>query len=170
LGALIDFQAGGQFFSRSKMLAVKTGQDPITAAINERGANVRDPLEDGGGVRVTGVNSETGEQVDTYVNARSYFRNVLGNHVYKELLYAASYVKLREVMLGYTFSENVLENWPINSFGISLIARNPLIIWQEAPKGIDPSEISTGSHSISWYESGQLVSVRSYGINLNITF
>src|SRR5690606_9280652 len=124
------FQVGGQFFSRSKMLAVKTGQDPMTAAINERGVNVRDPLEDGGGVRVIGVNAETGESVDTYVNARSYFRNVLGTHVYEEWLYDASYVKLREVRFGYNFSESLLENWPLDTFGVSLIARNPLMIWQ----------------------------------------
>jgi TonB-linked SusC/RagA family outer membrane protein len=170
LAAMIDFQGGGQFFSRSKMLAVRTGQDPITVAINDRGFSVRDPLDAGGGVRVVGVNANTGEPVDTYVNARSYYRNEIGRRVYEEWLFDASYVKLREVRLGYNFSESLLETWPINTFGIALIARNPLMIWQKAPEGIDPSEISTGGQSISWYESGQLVSVRSLGINLNITF
>ncbi|NJW55246.1 SusC/RagA family TonB-linked outer membrane protein, partial [Salinimicrobium sp. CDJ15-91] len=30
LSGMIEFQGGGQFFSRSKMLAVRTGQDPLT--------------------------------------------------------------------------------------------------------------------------------------------
>ena len=170
LGAMIDFQGGGQFFSRSKMLAVRTGQDPITVAINDRGSSVRDPLDQGGGVRVIGVSAATGENVDTYVNARSYYRDVVGRRIYEEWLYDASYVKLREVRLGYNFGESILSKTPFKTAGIALIARNPLMIWQNAPKGIDPSEISTGSQSISWYESGQLVSVRSYGVNLNITF
>ena len=152
------------------MLAVRTGQDPITVAINDRGSNVRDPLAEGGGVRVIGVSAATGENVDTYVDARSYYRNVVGRRIYEEWLYDASYVKLREVRLGYNFGENILSRTPFKTAGLALIARNPLMIWQNAPKGIDPSEISTGSQSISWYESGQLVSVRSYGLNLNITF
>lgn len=170
LAAMIDFQVGGQFFSRSKMLAVRTGQDPVTVAINDRGASVRDPLEEDGGVLVEGISAETGEQVSAYVNARSYYRNVVGRQIYEEWLFDASYVKLREVRLGYNVGPNLMERLPFENVNIAFIARNPFMIWQEAPKGIDPSEISTGSQSISWFESGQLVSVRSYGINLNITF
>lgn len=170
LAAMIDFQGGGQFFSRSKMLAVRTGQDPLTVATNDNGMNVRDPLEDGGGVKVTGVSAETGEDVTAYVDARSYYRNVVGRRIYEEWLYDASYIKLSEVRLGYTFGEKIMQKLPFKSIDLALIARNPAMIWQEAPEGIDPSAISTGSQSISWYESGQLVSVRSYGLNLNITF
>ncbi|MFZ0490516.1 MAG: hypothetical protein WAM00_09740, partial [Salegentibacter sp.] len=82
----------------------------------------------------------------------------------------ASYIKLREVRLGYTFGKDLIANLPFEAINLALIARNPAMIWQEAPDGIDPSEISRGSQSISWYESGQLPSVRSYGVNLNITF
>jgi hypothetical protein len=35
---------------------------------------------------------------------------------------------------------------------------------------LDPSELSTGSQSIGWYESGQTNTVRSYGFNLNVNF
>ncbi|UJH90978.1 hypothetical protein LZ575_20225 [Antarcticibacterium sp. 1MA-6-2] len=121
-------------------------------------------------MRVVGVNANTGEAVDTFVDARSYYRNNIGRRVYEEWLFDASYVKLREVRLGYNFSEDQLATWPLETVNIALIARNPLMIWQEAPRGIDPSEISLSGQSISWYESGQLVSVRSYGININITF
>lgn len=170
LAAMIDFQGGGQFFSRSKMLGVRTGQDPLTVAMNDQGHNVRDPLEDGGGVKVTGISAETGEPVEAYVDARSYYRNVVGRRIYEEWLFDASYIKLREVRLGYTFGKDLMANLPFESVNLALIARNPAMIWQKAPDGIDPSEISRGGQSISWYESGQLASVRSYGINLNITF
>jgi hypothetical protein len=72
--------------------------------------------------------------------------------------------------LGYTFGAKVMEKLPFEAVNLAFIARNPAMLWQNAPDGIDPSEISTGSQDISWYESGQLISVRSYGLNLNITF
>src|SRR5690606_7072659 len=37
LSAMIDFQDGGLFFSRSQILAVRTGQHEISAAINDKG-------------------------------------------------------------------------------------------------------------------------------------
>ncbi|RZL41227.1 MAG: hypothetical protein EOO93_30105, partial [Pedobacter sp.] len=80
------------------------------------------------------------------------------------------YVKLREVSLGYTFDGKMLSKTPFKSIKLAAIARNPLMIWQKAPKGLDPSELSSGSSSISWIEKGELQSVRSFGVNLNLTF
>ncbi|GGF26309.1 SusC/RagA family TonB-linked outer membrane protein [Echinicola rosea] len=170
LSAMIDFQVGGQFFSRSKMLAVRTGLDPLTVATNDQGANVRDDVSEGGGVRVEGISAETGEEVVAYVDARNYYRNVLGRRIYEEWLYDGSYVRLREVRVGYNFTKDKLGNIPVENVRVALVGRNLGMIFQNAPKGINPAEISTGSQSIGWYESGQLPSVRSLGFNLNVTF
>ena len=170
VGAMIDFQFGGQFFSWSQMLAVKTGMAEITAAVNDRGKNVRDPVDEGGGVKITGVLNTTGEDVTEYVDAYGYFRTTLGTHIYEEWLYDASYIKLREVKLGYSFKPDALAKTPFTGINIALIARNPLQIWQKAPKGIDPSELSVGANSISWLETGNLNTVRSFGLNVNFTF
>lgn len=170
LGAMIDYQFGGQFFSRSKMLLAKTGMAPETAAINDKGKNVRDPVADGGGVHIYGISAATKQEVDAYVDAKAYYRTTLGTHVYEEWLYDASYIKLREIRLGYTFAKAMLGRLPFSSIRVALIARNPVMIWQKAPKGLDPTELSTGSQSISWYESGQTNTVRSYGININFNF
>ncbi len=166
VGAMIDFQGGGQFFSRSKMLAVRTGQDPLTVAINDNGMNVRDDVSNGGGVKVSGISADTGQPVTAYVDARSYYRNTVGRRIYEEWLIDASYVRLSEVRIGYTFNKVL----PFKSLDLAFIMRNPLMIWQEAPDGINPADVSTGGQSISWYESGQLPTVKSYGINLNINF
>lgn len=170
VGAMIDFQFGGQFFSWSEMLAVKTGLAERTAALNDKGMNVRDPVEEGGGVRVEGVLETTGEEVAVYLNARTYYRNILGTHVYEEWLNDASYIKLREVRLGYSFDSKFLNKTPFSSMSLALIARNPLQIWQRAAKGLDPAELSVGNDSISWLETGNLNTVRSFGLNLNVTF
>ncbi|MFX1707903.1 SusC/RagA family TonB-linked outer membrane protein [Chitinophaga sp. CC14] len=169
VSAMIDFQSGGQFFSWTKMLSVKSGQAEETAAINDKGKNVRDPLADGGGVKVNGISSVTGAEVTAYVDAKSYYRTVLGTSVYEEWLYDASYIKMRELRVGYTFTKELHKKMPFNSINVALIARNPFMIYQQAPKGLDPSELSTGRSSISWLETGQLATTRSFGINLNIS-
>lgn len=170
LGAMIDFQKGGQFMSWSKMLSAKSGQAAETAAINDKGFNVRDAIAAGGGVKVNGISQATGQEVTAYVDARTYYRTNLGTRIYDEWIYSASYVKLREVSLGYNFDGKVLAKTPFKTAKLSVIARNPVMIWQKAPKGVDPSELSSGSSSISWIEKGELQTVRSFGVNLNLTF
>ncbi|WP_057935741.1 SusC/RagA family TonB-linked outer membrane protein [Algoriphagus resistens] len=169
LAAMIDFQAGGQFFSRSKMLAVRTGLDPVSAATNDKGMNVRDPLEDGGGVKVEGISAETGEEVTAYVDAKAYY-GVVGRRIYEDWLYDASFIRLREVSLGYNFNKGQYARLPVENVRVALVGRNLAMLFQNAPKGINPAELSTGSQAIGWYESGQLPSVRSFGFNLNVTF
>jgi TonB-linked SusC/RagA family outer membrane protein len=170
LAAMIDFQSGGQFFSWSKMLAVKSGQAAETAVMNDKGHNVREPLADGGGVKVNGISNATKQEVTAYVDARSYFRNTLGTRIYEEWLFDASYVKLREVSLGFNVDTDVLSKTPFKSAKIAVIARNPLMIWQKAPKGLEPSELSYNSGSVSWLEKGEFQTVRSYGVSLNLSF
>ncbi|PTT04109.1 SusC/RagA family TonB-linked outer membrane protein [Pedobacter sp. HMWF019] len=170
VAAMIDFQKGGQFFSWSKMLATKSGQSAETAAINDKGFNIRDAVANGGGVKVNGISAATGQEVTAYVDARAYYRNNLGTRIYDEWIYDASYIKMREISVGYNFDADFLKKTPIKALKLSLMARNPFMIWQKAPKGVDPSELSSGSASISWIEKGELQTVRSYGVSLNLTF
>ena len=170
LGVMIDFQSGGQFFSRSKMLLARTGMDPVTASVNDKGFNVRDAVANGGGVRIEGINAATKQPVTAYVDARAYYNGVLAKSIYEAWVIDASYIKLREIRLGYSLSGKLLAKLPVTGVNIALFARNPAMIWQKAPEGLDPSEISTGGQSISWYESGTANTVRSYGVNLNINF
>lgn len=169
LSASIDFQIGGNFFSRSQSLADRTGLSKKTAALNDKGNNVRDPVADGGGVKVHGILESSGQEVTEYVDAKSYYKR-LGQRINEPYVYDASYVKLREVRLGYNLGGTLIDRLPVQRVNVAFIASNPLMIWQDAPKGLDPSELSTGSQSISWYESGQLNTVRSFGIDINITF
>jgi TonB-linked SusC/RagA family outer membrane protein len=170
LSATVDFQSGGRFLSWTKMLAVKSGQAAETAAINDKGKNVRDNPADGGGVRISGMSSVSGQMVTAYVAARAYFRNILGSKIYDPWTEDASYIRLREARLGYTFSRTAFPSFPFRSLNIAFIARNPWMIWQKAPKGVNPAELATGSSSLNWLETGQLATARSYGLNLTISF
>ena len=169
LATMINFQMGGQFFSRSLMLAATTGLAPETAALNDKGNPVRDPVDQGGGVKIEGISKSTGEPVTAYLNAYRYYHDV-PRYIYEDWVVDASYIKLSEVKLGYTFNKSILKSLPVKAIDVSLFANNPWMIWQEAPKGLDPSELSSGAQDITWYESGQLNTVRSYGVNFNLTF
>lgn len=169
-GAALSFQSGGKFFSWSQMLAAKSGQSEITAALNDKGVNVREPIANGGGVKVSGISSVTGQPVTAYVDARTYYRTNLGTKFYDEWVYDASYIKIRELSLGYNFDAKLLSKTPFKAIKLSAVARNPVMIWQKAPKGVDPSELSSGSSAISWIEKGELQTVRSFGLTLNLKF
>ncbi|MDI3322497.1 SusC/RagA family TonB-linked outer membrane protein [Pinibacter soli] len=168
--ANIDFQSGGKFISWTRMLAVKSGQAAETAAMNDKGKNIRDPLADGGGFKIEGISAASGQDVTAYVSARTYYRNTIGTQVYEEWVYDASYIRMRELRLGYTFAKANYAKLPFRSINIAFIARNPFMIWQKAPKGVNPAELATGASSLNWLETGQLATVRSYGLNLNVNF
>ncbi len=170
LSATIDFQSGGKFLSWTKMLAVKSGQAAETAVINDRGKNIRDDTAAGGGIKVSGISSVTGQAVTAYVKARDYYRNTIGAKIYEPWTEDASYIRLREARLGYTFSRTAIPSLPFKSLNLAFIARNPWMIWQKAPKGVNPAELATGASSLNWLETGQLATARSYGLNLTISF
>lgn len=170
LSAVIDFQGGGNFISWTRMLGTKSGQTAETAAMNDKGHNVREPLADGGGVKINGISASSGQEVTTYLAARAYYRNLLGTKIYEAWTYDASYIRMREMRLGYTFNKTDYQKLPFRSINVALLARNPFMIWQKAPKGVNPAELATGASTLNWLETGQLATVRSYGVNLSVNF
>lgn len=166
LGGFLDFQIGGKFHSITKMFNAYSGLGAETVGLNDKGNPLRDDPGEGGGVRVDGV-LEDGTPTTVYVEAQSYFGGLFGLH--ERWLYDQSYVKLRELSFGYNLPSSLLENLPINSIGITLVAKNLWLIHSEV-EGIDPSEISPGSNSFVFQEGGILPGVRSYGISLRLGF
>jgi len=146
----IDFQKGGKFYSTSQKWGASTGVLAETAVLNDRGIPIRDPLANGGGVHIFGVDAVTLKAVDMYVDARDYFNG--SNNTFDNDIFDLTYVKLREVSLGY--------NIPVNKVGIgkwvkkanfSVIASNPWLIYATT-KDFDPSEIANQSG-----EGGQFI-------------
>jgi hypothetical protein len=74
-----------------------------------------------------------------------------------------SFVKLREVVLGYSFPAAVLERTFIKRANISFIARNLLYFAEKKDIDLDQYGVEPGS-------SLQSPSLRRYGVNINITF
>jgi hypothetical protein len=129
--------------------------------------NVRDPLNEGGGVRVIGVSSvDSKTPVDMYVDGFTYFHQFYSAGIAAPYVHDLTFLKLREVSLGYSVPGEKLGflSNAVKGVTVSLIARNPWLIYS-ATKNFDPSEIS-GVYG----EDGQLPSVRSLGFNVKFNF
>lgn len=159
----LDYQIGGKFFSLDEVWGEYSGLLATTAAMNDRGKNVRDPVSEGGGVHVTGIDAETDKPVDFYMDAQSYFRSFLFNSA-ERYIHDLTYVKLREVGIGYQLP---VKEWGwdwIYGARVSLIARNPWLIYRDDPN-FDPSEVTTLAGS-----NVQQPGTRSIGIDLKLNF
>jgi TonB-linked SusC/RagA family outer membrane protein len=155
-----DFVVGGKFFSTTKMFNAYSGLAAETAGLNELGKPVRDDPATGGGVLLDGV-TENGQPNTVRVDAQNLYENWLFA-LNERWIYDKTYVKLREVSFGYNLPKQMLGKW-LKSANISLIARNPVLIYSAIGGGIDISESET-----VWYEGGQLPPVRSFGVNLRL--
>ncbi len=160
----IDYSYGGKFFSLSDFYGTFSGLTARTAELNDKGIPQRDPVADGGGVHVFGVDA-TGKPVDYYVDAQTYYHQFRSNSISENSIYDLTFVKLRELSIGYKV--------PVDKLGIgryvktavfSVVSRNPWLIYSKT-KGFDPSEISNPNG-----EDGQLPGTRSFGVNLKLGF
>jgi TonB-linked SusC/RagA family outer membrane protein len=158
LSALIDFQHGGDFFSYTNMYGKGSGLLDITAA-----NGVRE-----NGIIAEGV-TEEGTPNTVKLDAATYFQNNEGRLLSKANLYDASYIYLREVKLGYNLPESMYRRIGAQSARLSLYGRNLWLIKSNAPN-VDPSNILNSSSNIQGIEGGALPSLRSYGVNLSVSF
>ncbi len=157
-----DFVVGGKFFSTTKMFNAYSGLAAETAGVNELGNELRSDPAAGGGVLLDGV-TEDGKQNTTRVDAQNLYENWYFA-LNEKWIYDKTYVKLREVSIGYNLPKSMLGTWA-KSANISFIARNPLLIYSAIGGGIDISESET-----IWTEGGQLPPVRSFGVNVRLGF
>jgi hypothetical protein len=165
LNVNIDFQYGGKFFSLSDMWGSFSGLTARTAVLNDKGNPIRDPVAEGGGIHMVGVDAGK-NPVDMYVEAQDYFHGMVNNNVFDEFIYDLTFVKLRELSLGYRLpvSKWAATNKWLQNATLSLTARNPWLIYRST-KDFDPSEISA-----VYGENGQFPGTRSLGINLKLGF
>lgn len=81
-------------------------------------------------------------------------------------MYDASFVKLREVQLGYTIPNRILGKSPIRNITVSLVGRN-LALWSKVPH-VDPETMAyNGGTALPGIEYMSIPSSRSYGFNVS---
>ncbi|MDN5213727.1 SusC/RagA family TonB-linked outer membrane protein [Fulvivirgaceae bacterium BMA12] len=160
LGVLFDWRHGGVVNSRTVLIGGTSGMMDFTAEGREEGIISEGVIDNGDGTyRVN----------DVRLSGRDFYwwRYNRGNE--EVGMFDASFLKLREVKLGYSLPQTLIERTPFKALTISVVGRN-LALWTENPH-FDPETLSfNGGTIVPGVEDMATPSSRSMGFNLNITF
>jgi hypothetical protein len=159
LSALFDMKFGGDIVSVSDAIATHYGMSKRTENRNET-------------VILPGV-YEDGTPNTTSIRYEDYYR-FIGNAgtdagVAEEFVFDASYIKFRELAIGYSFDQKFLKKTPFNTLKLSFVARNLCYFLKHTP-GTNPE----GGFDITLYSQAfdylTIPDTRTFGFSLNIGF
>ncbi|SKC17758.1 SusC/RagA family TonB-linked outer membrane protein [Dyadobacter psychrophilus] len=165
LSFLVDFKVGGDILSGTNMrldqwgvskrsLQGREGEAPLTVS----------------GVTQEGTDYKPFNKTLTPQEAYNYWGSVGGeaDAVTTMYLYDASFVKLRQMTLGYSFPKKLLEKTPLQNLTLSFVGRNLAILFKNIDN-VDPESTYSNGNSQGFDYFG-FPSTRSYGFNLRATF
>jgi hypothetical protein len=157
VNALIDIRSGGKIFSNTNMMCDQSGACSNTL----RGREVD---WDKPGIVVDGIDKATGKPNTVNVTSEQYFQGLwLMN---EEYTYDASYIKLRELRLGWTLPAALTARMNARAASLSLVGRN-LFTHKNVPN-IDP-EFAYSTGNFQGIDYAQLPNNRSIGLSLQVT-
>jgi TonB-linked SusC/RagA family outer membrane protein len=160
LDFLLDFKFGAKLFSGTNYSLTSSGQHKNTLLGRETGGD--------GTIVGEGVN-EDGSKNTTAVTAQAYWQGIVSNNIGEEFIYDASFIKLREVSLGYTFPQDILgKQRVVKGLSISLVARNLWTILKYTDN-IDPESAINNTNG-QGLELNGYPATRNIGFNVNIKF
>lgn len=119
LSALFDMKFGGDIVSVSEAIATYYG----TAQRTEKRDNLIFP----------GVHDD-GTPNTQAISARQYYQSIGGEQaVAEEFIYDASFIKLKEISLGYSFPKQILKKTPFTALKVSFVGRNLCYLLKHTP-------------------------------------
>jgi len=158
-GFLIDIRQGGDIYTMTTTWGRYSGVLEETLLGREGGivgTGVKEVYDGAGNVSYV--------KNDVVVTAEEYNKAAYQNSIAYPSIFDASFIKLREVKLGYTFKK--LGKLPLRDLSISLIGRNLAILKTNVPH-IDP-ESAFSNNNVQGLEFGQLPSARSLGFSVSV--
>lgn len=168
LSFLIDVREGGDVFSSDMSYGLATGLYPETAYTNDLGNPVRNTIANGGGFIRPGV-TETGAPNTKRVSAVDYSAFGYYRLPMKAFVYDASFVKLREALIGYTLPQSTLGKLgPIKEVTFQLIGTNLWIIHKNLPYSDPEDNVSAGN--LQGIQAGAMPVTRTFSLNLKLRF
>jgi len=163
---LFDWQQGGILISRTLALAGVGGQLIETENRPEEGIVVD------GVVNVGTDENPVYEENTTAISAESYYRQYYDRNHEENNVYNASFLKLRQFSIGYTFRNEAKEKGFVaahRTFRVAIIGRNLFAL--SAIPHFDPEQLATqGNQFTRGVENMSYASTRSIGIKLGYNF
>ncbi len=169
-----DIRQGGLMYSRTKEMMYFTGTAPATT-FNDRQPfiipNSVQAIYDANGA-ITGYTENTTAISHESATLYQYYDQTRGaGNFAREWLIDKSFVKLREVVLTFTFPKKWLAKSPFGDASFSLIGRNLLLFTPEDNHFIDPELTTFGNDLNADYgEFSAAPTTRSFGASLRFTF
>lgn len=168
LSFLLDIRKGGLIISNTAGFLRRNGLSEETA-FNREGTFVDQGVivterDDAGNITGTRPN-------DVPVSSmQAWWQNTFSSRNAEAVAYDASFVKLREIRLGYSLPATALRSLPFKRASISLEARNLFLFHSNVPD-IDPETKTTGpADNFDGYEWNNLPSTKSIGVNISLLF
>ncbi|WP_229201477.1 SusC/RagA family TonB-linked outer membrane protein [Arcicella aurantiaca] len=152
---LIDYRFGNKVLSATNYYTIFRGLNQMTLAGRETGVVANGVTADGSANTVN-------------VPAQTYYQN-LARRISALNVMDGSFIKLRQVTLGYTINPKIFGNTPIKAVEVSLVCRN-LFTFLKYTDNIDPEAGFSPILSYAGIEGNSLPSTRTYGFNLNVKF
>ena len=147
---LIDLRAGGDVMSLTQAILDQAGVTAETAHARDRkyvefeGTRFED---------VAGFYKSVGDR----------------NGISEYYMYKATNVRMREISLGYSFPQSILEKTKVfKGIDVSLIARNLFFFYKDAP--FDPDATLSVGNALQGVDVFGMPSTRNVGFNIKFTF
>ncbi|WP_300690818.1 SusC/RagA family TonB-linked outer membrane protein [Chryseobacterium sp.] len=169
----IDWKKGGKIFSLDQYYGYGTGLYPDSVVLNDLGNPVRNTLANGGGVILPGVMQDPNNPGSYIPNTIRLDRSMSSQTLETDppvaaFVYDASFIKLRQVSISYTFNKDLFKNIGIQALTLGLTGSNLWIIHKNLPYADPEAGLSSGS--IQGYQSGVMPSTRNFAFNLKVNF
>ncbi len=168
LDFLIDFKIGGDIYSGTNVRLTQTGLTEITL----QGREGKDPVVVSG-VAEAGTNDDGSPIYEPFTKtltpseARAYWGNA--SRTSEVFTYDASFVKFRQLSIGYSFPRTMLTKTPLNNLRLSFVGRNLAIIHKNTPN-IDPESSYNNNNGGQGLDYFGFPATRSYGFDLKVDF
>lgn len=157
--AQFDVRHGGKIYSMTNAIGMESGLLAVSLPGRETGIV---------GPGVVKNTDGTYSPNTTVISAENwYYGNAFRRSNIEANSFDASYVKLRQLSIGYTFSKKIASSLKVQNLSIALVGNN-LALWTKVPN-IDPeSQALNGGTLLPGFEVMQLPSTKNYGFKINV--
>ena len=155
---LLDYHVGGSIFSVTNMFGQYTGV--LASTVKGREVDWDNP-----GIVVDGIDDATGKANTTNVTAENYYQSLF--EINQAFIYSATYLKLRELRLGYDLTGKQAHFFRASAVNIAFVGRN-LFMSKKIPN-VDPEFAYSSNTSGLGMEFANLPTTKSWGFDVRIT-